>query len=107
MGRVVPTATAEEKFFFFQAEDGIRDKGMWLEFRRVLFRSQPKSVKMYRSWGKGWREIKLNQTCQYSWCGGGKYNAKYAFAFREGRNYSIKYEVIKNNPEDDIKWGYG
>ena len=25
--------------FFFQAEDGIRDKGMWLEFRRVLFRS--------------------------------------------------------------------
>ena len=26
--------------FFFQAEDGIRDKGMWLEFRRVLFRSE-------------------------------------------------------------------
>src|ERR1051326_5558643 len=26
-------------FFFFQAEDGIRDKGMLLEFRRVLFRS--------------------------------------------------------------------
>src|ERR1051326_5524014 len=24
---------------FFQAEGGIRDKGMWLEFRRVLFRS--------------------------------------------------------------------
>ena len=28
-------------YFFFQAEDGIRDKGMWLEFRRVLFRSLP------------------------------------------------------------------
>ena len=26
-------------FFFFQAEDGIRDKETWLEFRRVLFRS--------------------------------------------------------------------
>ena len=26
-------------FFFFHTEDGIRDKGMWLEFRRVLFRS--------------------------------------------------------------------
>ena len=26
-------------FFFFQAEDGIRDSDMWLEFRRVLFRS--------------------------------------------------------------------
>ena len=26
-------------YFFFQAEDGIRDYDMWLEFRRVLFRS--------------------------------------------------------------------
>ena len=26
-------------FFFFQAEDGIRDRDGWLEFRRVLFRS--------------------------------------------------------------------
>ena len=26
-------------FFFFQAEDGIRDTELWLEFRRVLFRS--------------------------------------------------------------------
>ena len=26
-------------FFFFQAEDGIRDMSVWLEFRRVLFRS--------------------------------------------------------------------
>src|ERR1051326_4374894 len=26
-------------YFFFQGEDGIRNKGMWLEFRRVLFRS--------------------------------------------------------------------
>ena len=25
--------------FFFQAEDGIRDISVWLEFRRVLFRS--------------------------------------------------------------------
>ena len=25
--------------FFFQAEDGIRDCWLWLEFRRVLFRS--------------------------------------------------------------------
>src|ERR1043165_10045746 len=27
-------------FFFFQAEDGIREKATWLEFRRVLFRSR-------------------------------------------------------------------
>ena len=26
--------------FFFQAEDGIRDAELWLEFRRVLFRSK-------------------------------------------------------------------
>ena len=26
--------------FFFQAEDGIRDTELWLEFRRVLFRSE-------------------------------------------------------------------
>ena len=30
------------RIFFFQAEDGIRDISVWLEFRRVLFRS-PKS----------------------------------------------------------------
>ena len=30
----------ERLFFFFQAEDGIRDVRTWLEFRRVLFRSQ-------------------------------------------------------------------
>ena len=29
-------------FFFFQAEDGIRDVRTWLEFRRVLFRSLPR-----------------------------------------------------------------
>src|ERR1051326_9147069 len=34
--------------FFFQAEDGIRDKGMGLEFRRVLFRSS-----YYQGWGGG------------------------------------------------------
>ena len=33
-------------FFFFQAEDGIRDVRTWLEFRRVLFRSV---IETYRS----------------------------------------------------------
>ena len=31
-------------FFFFQAEDGIRDRFTWLEFRRVLFRSEKSRV---------------------------------------------------------------
>ena len=30
--------------FFFQAEDGVRDKATWLEFRRVLFRSLRKNL---------------------------------------------------------------
>src|SRR5881275_1072596 len=32
---------ASVSFFFFQAEDGIRDCSVLLEFRRVLFRSRP------------------------------------------------------------------
>ncbi len=67
---------------------------------------QPKSVKMYRSWGEGWREIKLNETCKGTWCGGGRTGAKYSFAFRKNKDYQIKYEVIKERPSDNIKWGF-
>ena len=69
---------------------------------------QPKSVKMYRSWGKGWREIKLNQSCKGTWCGlsNSKDKRKFAYAFREGRNYQIRYKVLKNSPKDSVKWGY-
>src|ERR1051326_3876288 len=42
-------------FFFFQGEDGIRNKGMWLEFRRVLFRSD--SAKGYLAWWTTPRQI--------------------------------------------------
>ena len=46
--------------FFFQAEDGIRDKGMWLEFRRVLFRSledseYPIDIKEFKDYVKAIR----------------------------------------------------
>ena len=39
-------------FFFFQAEDGIRDVRTWLEFRRVLFRSLRRKVRLclYARW---------------------------------------------------------
>mgnify|MGYP007013709920 CR=1 FL=1 len=33
------SGSLEVTYYFFQAEDGIRDCGLWLEFRRVLFRS--------------------------------------------------------------------
>ncbi len=68
-----------------------------------------KSWKMYRSWGSGWREIKLGQTCTATWCGAppNSPDNKYAFAFREGRNYQIKIVALKNNYWDEIKWGFG
>ena len=50
--------------FFFQAEDGIRDTELWLEFRRVLFRSNYYQFKcllchMNRHW----------HSCLCWWCG--------------------------------------
>jgi len=66
------------------------------------------SWKMYRSWGSGWREIDLYDTCKGTWCGGkyGSSNNVYSFAFREDRNYQIKIEAIKINPEDTVKWSF-
>lgn len=67
-----------------------------------------KSWKMYRSWGKGWREIKLEQTCSGTWCGApDNKGVKYSFVFREGRDYKIKIVAYKKNPKDDVKWGFG
>jgi len=66
-----------------------------------------KDWKIYRSWGKGWREIKLNETCKGTWCGG-KPNTrnKFSFVFREGRNYTIKIVGYKRNPKETIKWSF-
>ena len=45
--KVVACQAGENKdvHFFFQAEDGIRDRDGWLEFRRVLFRSSSNKSK--------------------------------------------------------------
>ncbi len=67
-----------------------------------------KSWKMYRSWGKGWREIKLNETCTGTWCGApNNLGVAYSFVFREDRDYKIKIVALKENPYDEIKWGFG
>ncbi len=67
-----------------------------------------KSWKIYRSWGTSWREIKLNETCKYTWCGAppNSPDNKYAFAFRKDRDYQIRIIAYKNNPSEDIKWGF-
>ena len=69
---------------------------------------QPKSVKMYRSWGSGWREIKLNESCKGTWCGlsNSKDVRKFSYAFRKGRDYSLKFVVLKEDPSEDVKWGF-
>ena len=44
------------------------------------------SWKLERSWGSGWREIKLNESCTGTWCGASNNKGgTYAFAFRKGR----------------------
>jgi len=71
----------------------------------VLGTDQPlKKLTLYRSWGKGWREIKLNQTCKGTWCGGTGSVNKYVFAFREGRDYTLKFEALKYDAITDINW---
>jgi len=63
---------------------------------------------IYRSWGAGWREIKLNETCPGTWCGApDNKGVKYSFVFREGKDYQIKIVAYKENPTEDIKWGFG
>ncbi len=67
-----------------------------------------KDWKIYRSWGKGWREIPLTIPCTGTWCGG-KRNipALYSVAWRKDKCYSTKILAIKNNPDDDIFWSFG
>lgn len=65
-----------------------------------------KEVTLYRSWGTGWREIDLTKTCTGTWCGGkrGATSNAYSFVFRAGKTYKIKYEALKYDPFEDIKW---
>jgi len=64
---------------------------------------------IYRSWGSGWREINLRNPCTATWCGAppNSPNNKYAFAFREDRDYTILIKAYKENPKETIKWGFG
>lgn len=103
--------TVKEDVFLYPSEE-------WSE-TAFYTDKQPKSVRMYRSWNyypfdekngpNDWREIKMNQSCKGTWCGlsSSKDERKFSFAFREGKNYSIKFEVLKYSPKDTIKWGFG
>ena len=95
--------TAEEDIFIYPL-----DYDPWERNVPFYTDAELESWKMYRSWGKGWREIKLNDTCTGTWCGApNNKGVKYSFVFREGRDYTIKIEAVKENQNDDIKWGFG
>jgi hypothetical protein len=73
----------------------------------VLGTDKPlKELRLYRSWGFGWREIKLDQTCRGTWCGGTGYVNKYSFAFREGKSYTLKFVALKDHPFQTIHWSF-
>jgi len=66
-----------------------------------------KDWKFERSWGDGWRNIPLNETCTGTWCGlsNSKDTRKFSVAFREGKYYKVRIVAYKNDPRDEIKWG--
>ena len=70
-----------------------------------------KLLKMERKWGNGWREIKLNESCNGRWCGcywcDRNHKAKYSYVFRKGRSYQIRFVGYKYNPYEDVKWSFG
>lgn len=70
-----------------------------------LFEADPiiKDWKLYRSWGKGWREIPMTKTCTGTWCGGvNGQDVRYSVAWREGRCYNTSVVIWKYNATDKI-----
>ena len=93
--------TANEDIFIYPLDYDPYDRNVGINFDPNV-----KSWKLERSWGKGWREIPLNETCKGTWCGG-KYGTRdnvYSYAFREGRDYQMRITVLKINPNDNVKW---
>lgn len=69
-----------------------------------------KEWKIQRSWGTGWRDIPLNQTCTGTWCGGkpDASNNQFSVVFRKGQSYQIRIVAFKHNIYDNVKWwGFG
>lgn len=76
--------------------------------RETPFEFDPnvKSWKLQRSWGDGWRDIPLNQSCTGTWCGlsNADDDRKFSIAFREGREYQVRIVALKHDPQETIKW---
>lgn len=67
-----------------------------------------KSINFFRTWGSGLRKIDLSTACNGAWCGcywcDSNNKAKYSYVFREGKTYTVVWQVEKFNPYEDIKW---
>jgi|GEM_PF-5051705 len=79
--------------------------------RETMFDFSPavKSWEIQRSWGQGWRTIPMSRGCTGTWCGGKagiKLNT-FSVVYRANKSYEIRAKVLKNNPADNIKWGFG
>ena len=77
-----------------------------------MFNTEPKvkSIIMQRKWGDSWRTINLSKPCNGAWCGcywcTKNKTAKYAYVFRAGKSYQLRFIGYKSSPYDDVKWGF-
>ena len=86
--------TAKKDIYIYPLEYDPYGRNTPLEFNPGV-----KEWHLYRSWGKGWREINLSKTWSKK--------VNYAVKFAKGKTYLIKITALKNNPYwDNIKWSF-
>jgi len=95
--------TAKEDIFIYPLQYDPYNRNVGINFDPNI-----EGWKLYRSWGTGWREIDLNKSCTGTWCGASNNKGgTFSVAFREGRDYQLRIEVIKVTPDDNVKWSFG
>lgn len=101
------TFVANEDIFLYPSED-------WANYG--LTTDKPVSdMWMARKWGENsdgtprWYGINITGPCESTRCGKPRdvNKAAYSIAFREGREYTLRFTALKENPEDVIKWTWG
>lgn len=92
--------TAKEDIFIYPVGYDPWGRNTIMEFSPGV-----KDWKLQRSWGSGWRDIPLNETCTGTWCGApNNFGVAYSYVLREGRDYQFRIVAYKNSPHDTIKW---
>lgn len=92
--------TAKEDIFIYPVGYDPWGRNTIMEFSPGV-----KSWKLQRSWGSGWRNIPLNETCTGTWCGApDNLGVAYSYVLREGRDYQFRIVALKDSPTDVIKW---